>query len=58
MNRFIIRKKSARPIGRRALRRRLSPSRRQQHRIIGRLKDDAARQIRKGLEQRLAEAAD
>lgn len=54
-NQFVRRKQATRPLGRRALKRRLTPSPRQQQRIITSLKDDAARRIRKGLEQRLDE---
>lgn len=54
-NQFIGRKAAARPLGRRALKRQLMPSARQKTRIVAQLKDDAARAIRKGLEQRLAE---
>lgn len=55
-NRFIGRKSAARPLGRRALMRRLRPSARQKRRIIGTLKDEANALIRKGLDQRLAES--
>ena len=54
-NLFIRRKSATRPLGRRALKRRLMPSARQKQRIITSLKADAGRQIRKGLEQRLDE---
>ncbi len=54
-NPFVSRKSAARPLGRRAIKRRLRPSPRQQRRIIAGLKADAAQQIRKGLEQRISE---
>jgi hypothetical protein len=54
-NQFINCKAAARPLGRRALKRQLMPSPRQKARIVAQLKDDAAREVRKGLEQRLAE---
>ncbi len=54
-NQFVGRKAAARPLGRRALKRQIMPSARQKARIIAQLKDDAARKVRKGLEQRLAE---
>ena len=54
-NLFVGRKAAARPLGRRARKRQLMPSARQKDRIVARLKDDASREIRKGLEQRLAE---
>lgn len=54
-NQFINRKAAARPLGRRALKRQIMPSARQKARIVAQLKDDAGRQIRKSLEQRLTE---
>ncbi len=54
-NQFVGRKAGARPLGRRALKRQIMPSARQKARIIAQLKDDAARKVRKGLEQRLGE---
>lgn len=54
-NLFVSRKSAARPLGRRALKRRLMPSQRQQRRIIEGLKADAAKEIREGLERRLEE---
>ena len=55
MNPFVGRKAASRSLGRRALKRRLTPSRRQQTRIIAGLKADAAAHIREGLDKRLAE---
>jgi len=55
-NRFIARKQSVQPLGRRALMRRLRPSARQKRRIVNTLKGEAAALIRKGLEERLAES--
>lgn len=54
MNPFIHRKARARTLGARALKRRRQLSPRQQRRVLSSLKDDAARQIRKSLKQKLA----
>ncbi len=54
-NQFVRRKAAARPLGRRALKRRLAPSPKQSARIIAQLKADAARRVREGLDQRLAD---
>ena len=55
MSRFIQRQQRARPLSARELRRRAQPSPRQQQRIIRGLKADAARRIRKDLDERLAD---
>ncbi len=54
-NQFVRRKAAARPLGRRALKRRLAPSPKQSARIIARLKAESGRRIREGLDQKLAE---
>ena len=53
-NQFVARKQAVRPLGRRALMRRLRPTARQKRRIVDTLKDEAATLIRKGLDERLA----
>lgn len=55
MNPFVARKAAARSLSGRALKRRLQPSARQRQRIVQTLKDDAARKIRKNLEDQLGE---